>query len=461
MPSEPGKPNANAKSTPAANRLAERKDRAAGQKSSSELVFKECDELEEELAALKVAYEQYFLGNERLAPARAHDDFKKRIMRLKSGMVRNTAAKFRMNSLHNKFLTYERMWQRTLQEIEAGTYKRDLFKAKRRSQKGANANGEKRQDVHELLEEELSDDDLVEVAPIIPNEPKPVRPSFIPRPVDDEAPSFRPLPAATPVPIAPLVPTVAPTVAPVASGTPFRGTPSVAPAVPSVPTVAPTVAPVASGTPFRGTPAIPSGATPSKGTPTIPSVATPAKGTAVVPPGGTPSKGTAAVPPGGTPSRGTPTIPARGVPAFGAPSQGSGIAAALESLTDEPAPRAPAASTAKPAAPTAARPATAASGARPGVPAAAKPAAPGAPKPAASAGGTPGALSEDKIKAVYDAYVTAKRRNQEDTSKMSYESVAANLRKQVPELLKQSGAKSVEFKVVIKDGKATLKAVPK
>ena len=39
--------------------------------------------------------------------------------------------------------------------------------------------------------------------------------------------------------------------------------------------------------------------------------------------------------------------------------------------------------------------------------------------------------------------------------------VAANLRKQVPELLKQHNAKSVEFKVVIKDGKATLKAVPK
>ena len=40
-------------------------------------------------------------------------------------------------------------------------------------------------------------------------------------------------------------------------------------------------------------------------------------------------------------------------------------------------------------------------------------------------------------------------------------SVAANLRKQVPELLKQHNAKSVEFKVVIKDGKAVLKAVPK
>jgi hypothetical protein len=453
MPPEIGKQNANAKATAGAKALADKdKDSGGLKKSSSELVFKECDELEEELAALKVAYEQYFLGNERLAPARAHDDFKKRLMRLKNSMVRNTAAKFRMNSLHNKFLTYERMWQRTLQEIEAGTYKRDLFKAKRRSQKSTTANGENRQEVHELMEEELSDDDLVEVAPIVPNEPlpvKPAKPAFIPRPVDD-SPSFRPLTVtpATPVPIAPLVPAV-PTVSPVASGgTPFRGTATVGPAVPAVPTVAPT-----GSTPMKGTPTIPPNATPSRGTAAaVPPGATPSKGTAVVPPGGTPSRGTPMVPPGGT--------PARGVPAFGSPSQGtSGIAAALESLTDEPLTRAPAASTARPTAPAGARPATAAPGAKPGVPAAAKPAATPA-RPAAS-NSSPGGLSEDKLKAVYDAYVTAKRRNQEDTSKMSFESVAANLRKQVPELLKQSGAKSVEFKVVIKDGKATLKAVPK
>jgi hypothetical protein len=475
MPPELGKQNANAKSNSGSKGLGE-KDSGL-KKSSSELVFKECDELEEELAALKVAYEQYFLGNERLAPARAHDDFKKRLMKLKTSMVRNTAAKFRMNSLHNKFLTYERMWQRTLQEIEAGTYKRDLFKAKRRSQKGASANGERRQEAHELMEEELSDDDLVEVAPLIPNEPvpvKPAKPAFIPRPVDD-TPTFRPLPTAAAVPaVVPVVPTV-PTVAPVASGTPFRGTPAVAatPPVPAIPTVAPAVSGApragavapAGSTPSKGTPAIPSGATPSKGTPTIPPVATPSRGTAAVPPGGTPSKGTAAVPPGGTPSKGTPTLPgtpARGVPTFGAPSQGSsGIAAALESLTDEPVVRTPPASTpARPAAPATARPTAAAPGARPGAPAAPKPATgPAVPKPAAASGA--GGLSDDKLKAVYDAYVTAKRRNQEDTSKMSYESVAANLRKQVPELLKQSGAKSVEFKVVIKDGKATLKAVPK
>lgn len=72
-----------------------------------------------------------------------------------------------------------------------------------------------------------------------------------------------------------------------------------------------------------------------------------------------------------------------------------------------------------------------------------------------------GDVSDEKLRAVYDAYVSAKRRNKEDTSKMSYESVAASLRKQVPELLKQHNAQSVEFKVVIKDGKAVLKAVPK
>jgi hypothetical protein len=153
------------------------------------------------------------------------------------------------------------------------------------------------------------------------------------------------------------------------------------------------------------------------------------------------------------------------VPAFGAPAQStSGIAAALESLTDEPlTPAAPAAQkTSRPPPSAASRPGTASSaGSKPGTPAAAKPASSPSSPPKPSGSPASGQLSDDKLKAVYDAYVTAKRRNQEDTSKMTYESVAANLRKQVPELLKQHNAKSVEFKVVIKDGKATLKAVPK
>jgi hypothetical protein len=475
MPPEPGKPTSAARSSPgkSSSNVKMLGDEDSSKKSSSERAQQECEELEEELLALKVTYEQYFLGNERLPPVRAHEELKKRLNRLKTSMVRNTAAKFRISSLYNKFLTYERLWQRTLQEIESGTYKRDLFKAKRRSQKSPE--GERRKGEAFELTEEISDEDLEEVADIIPNEPKPVaapasQPRFIPRPVDPEpaAVSFRPVA----VPAVPLVPTVAPTVTPVAAagGTPFRGTPTVAPAVPSV------------GTPVRGSAAVPPGATPSKGSATIPpggavprSAATippggtPSKGTPTIPPGGTPSKGTATVPPGGTPGRGTSGIsspPVRGVPAFGSPSQStSGIAAALESLADEPLskPSAPAAQNpSRPPPSSAARPGTASSaGSKPGMPAASRPASsPSSPPKPAGAGGGSG-LSDEKLKAVYDAYVTAKRRNQEDTSKMSFESVASNLRKQVPELLKQHGAKSVEFKVVIKDGKATLKAVPK
>ena len=55
----------------------------------------------------------------------------------------------------------------------------------------------------------------------------------------------------------------------------------------------------------------------------------------------------------------------------------------------------------------------------------------------------------------------AKKRCNEDTSKLTFDSVANTLRQQVPALMKQHNAKSVEFKVVIKDGKAVLRALPK
>jgi hypothetical protein len=71
------------------------------------------------------------------------------------------------------------------------------------------------------------------------------------------------------------------------------------------------------------------------------------------------------------------------------------------------------------------------------------------------------ALNDTRLREVYDAYVMAKKRCNEDTSRLSYDSVASTLKKQVPELLKKHNARDVDFKVIIKDGKAVLKAVPK
>jgi len=86
---------------------------------------------------------------------------------------------------------------------------------------------------------------------------------------------------------------------------------------------------------------------------------------------------------------------------------------------------------------------------------------PAAARPAATPASAEGGLSNDKVKKIYDAYVTAKKRCRENTDGITLEAVEQSLRRQVPQLMKDHGAKSVDFKVVIKDGKAVLKAVPK
>jgi TolA-binding protein len=76
--------------------------------------------------------------------------------------------------------------------------------------------------------------------------------------------------------------------------------------------------------------------------------------------------------------------------------------------------------------------------------------------------GQPRAALDDRVVgAIYDAYVLAKRRCKESTKGLTKEALANSLRKQVPAIMKQHRCKSVEFKVVIKKGKAILKAVPK
>jgi hypothetical protein len=65
------------------------------------------------------------------------------------------------------------------------------------------------------------------------------------------------------------------------------------------------------------------------------------------------------------------------------------------------------------------------------------------------------------MRELYTQYVSAKKQCGEDVSRLTYDAVAKSVQKQVPEIMTRYNAKSVEFKVVVKDGKATLKAVPK
>lgn len=233
----------------------------------------ECQKLEEELEALRARYEQYFLGIERKEPIRQREELKKRVLRVKEAFTRNAGLKFRVQALHARYLSYERLWLRSAREKEEGTYRRDLFKARLRA----------------------------------PREEAPPAPGKVPVAKEAEA---------------------------------GAGASTLAEA------------------------------------------------------------------------------------AAAAASAGAGGAA-------------PAAAGAKAAA------------------AKAPPARPAAPAP------LPGAVTEAQLRALYTAYVDAKKRCNEDVSRLTYEAVARSVSKQVPELMTRYKAKAVEFRVDVKDGRAVLKVIPK
>jgi hypothetical protein len=92
--------------------------------------------LEEELEALKARYEQYFLGIERREPMHTREELKRNVARVKGAFTRNAGLRFRIQALHARYLSYERLWLRGAREREEGTYRRDLFKARLRERGG-------------------------------------------------------------------------------------------------------------------------------------------------------------------------------------------------------------------------------------------------------------------------------------------------------------------------------------
>jgi hypothetical protein len=92
----------------------------------------EVDSVEALLHQLRGQYEQFFLGFEKRPPTWAHDQYKKRLAALKTVPARNSGITFRIQALQATTSTYERMWARTLQQMEDGTYRRDVFKARMR-----------------------------------------------------------------------------------------------------------------------------------------------------------------------------------------------------------------------------------------------------------------------------------------------------------------------------------------
>lgn len=89
------------------------------------------EELETRLERLRALYEQYFLGIEKIEPSVARKDVDRRIYLLRREKIHNTAKRFKLQTIIQRYNTFQQYWQRICREIENGTYKRHVLRAER------------------------------------------------------------------------------------------------------------------------------------------------------------------------------------------------------------------------------------------------------------------------------------------------------------------------------------------
>lgn len=85
--------------------------------------------LEIRMNQLKLDYEKYFLGTRPTEPAMLRAEVQKQFVKWQNTRLTNTALRFKFNSLNGRYQAFKRRWDDTLRQIDAGTYKRHVFKA--------------------------------------------------------------------------------------------------------------------------------------------------------------------------------------------------------------------------------------------------------------------------------------------------------------------------------------------
>jgi len=439
------------------------------------------EELESRLERLRALYEQYFMGIERIEPAIPRKDIDRRIYVLRREKIRNTAKRFKLQTIISRYNTFQQYWQRICREIEQGTYKRHVIKAERIAP-GQILTIAARKRLGRAALQAMEPEEATAAAPSAPPSaspselpaspvaavtpgtrlappPKPgaVAPPGKPappaKPAPPPKPGARPVPATDAPAAAARAPTAPPVPAPPARA-PAAPTRAPAPAAPAAkakfesldldmdflgdwdPSASPAKVPAAKRVPEA--PARPFGKSLSKpmGTPPAPPAgAKPAKLPSVRPtrPGmgaNDPAAPPRAVAPPSAPPPKPVTIPPR---------------PATSPMVSKPlAPRPPAPP------PAAAKPLGAIiPGTAPAKPLPPQPAAP----PAAAA-----PAADDRVRELHARLVEAKRQTQ-DASAVSMEGLAKSMKATEAKLREQHKNRKIDFDVVIKDGKAVLKPI--
>ena len=83
-------------------------------------------DLDKRVNRIRVLYDQYFMGIERLPPEMMRNDLDKLFMRSKIPRSRSTALKFRFRSLRQKYTSLKSYWDRIIRLIEEGRIRRGI-----------------------------------------------------------------------------------------------------------------------------------------------------------------------------------------------------------------------------------------------------------------------------------------------------------------------------------------------
>lgn len=98
----------------------------------SRTTVEQLEKLEEQIELLKVAYERYFNGVDRVPPAKEHEALKRAVFELMRGQLPSSVLRFRFSNLRARVISYEQYWTRILLQIEKGTFRRVVAESERR-----------------------------------------------------------------------------------------------------------------------------------------------------------------------------------------------------------------------------------------------------------------------------------------------------------------------------------------
>jgi hypothetical protein len=88
-------------------------------------------EMEQKIERLRSMYESFFMGMVRVPPDTARHEMNRMMLEMQQVPISNSSLRFRFQSLSQKWVMQITYWNRTMREIEAGTFHRDVARTQR------------------------------------------------------------------------------------------------------------------------------------------------------------------------------------------------------------------------------------------------------------------------------------------------------------------------------------------